>query len=94
MTVRQRNNPLHGITLKAMLEQMVDQFGWEGLARDIPINCFLVEPSLASALKYLRKAPRARLKVEQIYLRFTVTTSLPSRSGGGSRSLARPVMRR
>jgi uncharacterized protein (DUF2132 family) len=70
MTVRQRNNPLHAVTLEAMLRQMVDQFGWEGLARDIPINCFLVEPTLASALKYLRKAPRARLKVEQIYLRF------------------------
>jgi len=70
MTVRQPNNPLHGVTLEMMLRQMVDRFGWEGLARDIPINCFVVDPNLASALKYLRKAPRARLKVERIYLRF------------------------
>ena len=70
MTVRQPNNPLHGVTLEMMLRQMIDRFGWEGLARDIPINCFLVDPSLASALKYLRKAPRARQKVEKIYLRF------------------------
>ena len=66
----QPNNPLHGVTLEMMLRQMIDRFGWEGLARDIPINCFLVDPSLASALKYLRKAPRARQKVEEVYLRF------------------------
>jgi uncharacterized protein (DUF2132 family) len=70
MTARQPNNPLHGVTLEMMLRQMVDRFGWEGLARDIPINCFIVDPSLASALKYLRKAPRARQKVEKVYLRF------------------------
>ena len=67
---RQPNNPLHGVTLEMMLQQMVDRFGWDGLARDVPIRCFLVEPSLTSALKYLRKAPRARRKVEEIYLAF------------------------
>ena len=66
----QPNNPLHGVTLEMMLRQMVDRFGWDGLARDIPINCFRVDPSLTSALKYLRKAPRARQKVEEIYVRF------------------------
>jgi uncharacterized protein (DUF2132 family) len=70
VSARQPNNPLHGITLEMMLRQMVDQFGWDGLARDIPINCFLVDPSVPSALKYLRKAPRARQKVEAIYARF------------------------
>jgi uncharacterized protein (DUF2132 family) len=70
MTDRQPNNPLHGVTLEMMLQQMVERFGWEGLARDIPINCFLVEPSMNSALKYLRKAPRARAKVEAVYARF------------------------
>jgi uncharacterized protein (DUF2132 family) len=67
MTVRQPNNPLHGVTLEMMLRQMIDRFGWEGLARDIPINCFLVDPTMASALKYLRKAPRARQEVEKLY---------------------------
>jgi uncharacterized protein (DUF2132 family) len=70
MTVRQPNNPLHGVTLEMMLRQMVDRYGWEGLARDIPINCFRVDPSMASALKYLRKAPRARQEVEKVYLLF------------------------
>lgn len=70
MTARQPNNPLHGVTLEMMLQQMVDRFGWEGLARDIPINCFRVDPSMSSALKYLRKAPRARARVEDVYLRF------------------------
>lgn len=70
MSARQPNNPLHGVTLEQMLREMVEHSGWDGLARDIPINCFRVDPSLVSALKYLRKAPRARLKVEQIYLAF------------------------
>jgi uncharacterized protein (DUF2132 family) len=66
----QPNNPLHGITLEAMLREMVERFGWDGLARDIPIRCFRVDPSMTSALKYLRKAPRARRKVEDVYARF------------------------
>ena len=70
MPNRQPNNPLHGVTLEMMLQQMVDHSGWEGLARDIPINCFRVDPSMTSALKYLRKAPRARGKVEELYARF------------------------
>lgn len=70
MTAPQPNNPLHGVTLEMMLREMVDRFGWDGLARDVPINCFLVDPSLSSALKYLRKAPRARRKVEEAYVRF------------------------
>jgi len=69
MTTPQRNNPLHGVPLQMMLEQMVDRFGWDGLARDVPLRCFLVDPSMVSALKYLRKAPRARKKVEEVYLR-------------------------
>jgi len=70
MTTPQRNNPLHGVTLQMMLEQLVDRFGWEGLARDVPLRCFLVDPTMVSALKYLRKAPRARKKVEEVYLSF------------------------
>ena len=73
MPDRQPNNPLHGINLETMLRQMVERFGWDGLARDIPIRCFIVEPSLTSALKYLRKAPRTRKKVEDLYVR-SVTT--------------------
>ena len=70
MTSEQPNNPLHGITLERMLRDMVEHAGWEGLARDIPIQCFRVDPSMTSALKYLRKAPRARKKVEDLYVRF------------------------
>lgn len=79
MPARQPNNPLHGVTLEIMLRQMVDRFGWEGLARDIPINCFRVEPSLTSALKYLRKASRARQKVEAVYARFIAGRQDPTR---------------
>jgi uncharacterized protein (DUF2132 family) len=77
MTIRQPNNPLHGVTLEMMLRQMIDRFGWDGLARDIPIKCFTVDPSLTSALKYLRKAPRARQKVEKIYLRLVAAPKGP-----------------
>jgi uncharacterized protein (DUF2132 family) len=70
MATPQPNNPLHGVTLERMIREMVEQFGWEGLARDVPIACFRVEPSMTSALKYLRKAPRARQKVENVYRQF------------------------
>ena len=75
MTTPQPRNPLHGITLETMLREMVAHAGWDGLARDIPINCFRVDPSITSALKYLRKAPRARQKVEEIYARFVAGRS-------------------
>ena len=70
MSGSQPNNPLHGVTLERMLREMVEAFGWEGLARDVPISCFRVDPSMTSALKYLRKASRSREKVEACYLRF------------------------
>jgi uncharacterized protein (DUF2132 family) len=70
MTPSQPNNPLHGVTLEQMLREMVDAHGWDGLARDVPVNCFRVNPTLTSALKYLRKAPRARRQVEELYVDF------------------------
>jgi uncharacterized protein (DUF2132 family) len=66
----QPNNPLHGITLEQMLREMVERWGWEGIARDMPIACFKDAPTITSALKYLRKAPRARAKFEDLYARF------------------------
>lgn len=65
----QPNNPLHGVTLAAMLEFLVAHHGWQAMARDVPIRCFTHEPSLTSSLKFLRKVPWARAKVEQLYLR-------------------------
>lgn len=62
------NDPLHGITLQMILEVLVEKFGWEELAERIPINCFSHEPSITSSLKFLRKTPWARAKVEALYL--------------------------
>jgi uncharacterized protein (DUF2132 family) len=64
----QKNNPLHGITLEMILHHLVDQFGWEELGYRIRINCFISDPSIQSSLKFLRKTPWARTKVEQLYL--------------------------
>ncbi|MGC4020856.1 MAG: VF530 family protein [Cyclobacteriaceae bacterium] len=64
----QPNNPLHGKTLKMILEFLVDQYGWEDLGRIIPINCFRYDPSIKSSLTFLRKTPWARKKVEDLYL--------------------------
>jgi uncharacterized protein (DUF2132 family) len=64
----QPRNPLHGITLARMVEDLVDYFGWDELARRIPIRCFSHEPSVSSSLKFLRKTPWAREKVEALYL--------------------------
>lgn len=68
MTVRQTNNPLHGITLEMILNQLVSQYGWEGLGQQINIRCFTHDPSLGSSLKFLRRNPWAREKVESLYL--------------------------
>jgi uncharacterized protein (DUF2132 family) len=65
----QPNNPLHGITLAAVLEYLIDTIGWQAMAEAVDIRCFTHEPSLTSSLKFLRKVPWARAKVEALYLR-------------------------
>ena len=65
----QPNNPLHGVTLAAVLEYLVDAYGWEELGARINIRCFNSEPSIKSSLTFLRKTEWARDKVEQLYLR-------------------------
>ena len=64
----QPRNPLHGLTLEAIVTALVAQYGWEGLAERVPLRCFSSEPSVASSLKLLRKTPWAREKVESLYL--------------------------
>jgi uncharacterized protein (DUF2132 family) len=61
-------DPLHGITLERMVKELQFKFGWDGLGYHIRINCFLNDPSLKSSLKFLRKTPWAREKVEKLYL--------------------------
>jgi len=61
-------DPLHGVTLERMLTELVDHFGWAELAERIQIQCFVNEPSIGSSLKFLRKTPWARTKVENLYL--------------------------
>ena len=69
MTIEQPNNPLHGITLETMLTRLVEKYGWEKLGSLITIKCFTIDPSIKSSLKFLRKTPWARKKVEDLYLR-------------------------
>lgn len=64
----QPNNPLHGVTLEAILTYLVENYGWEYLNRRIPINCFFSHPSIKSSLTFLRRQPWARDKVEKLYL--------------------------
>ena len=66
---QQPNNPLHGVTLAAILEHLVATIGWDAMARAVDIRCFTNEPSITSSLKFLRRVPWARAKVEQLYLR-------------------------
>lgn len=68
MTGARRGDPLHGITLQAMIEHLVERYGWEGLGSRIPIRCFTHDPSITSSLKFLRRTPWARAKVESLYL--------------------------
>ena len=64
----QPRNPLHGITLEAMLTALVSAYGWRGLGERIALRCFMVDPSIGSSLKFLRRTPWAREKVESLYL--------------------------
>ncbi len=59
---------LHGVTLESVLTRLVEHYGWEALGRKIEINCFTSDPSIKSSLKFLRKTPWARTKVEELYL--------------------------
>lgn len=68
MNPSQPNNPLHGVTLKAMLEYLVAEYGWERLGERIRIGSFREQPSISSSLKFLRKTDWARVKVERLYL--------------------------
>jgi uncharacterized protein (DUF2132 family) len=64
----QPRNPLHGMTLEKIITQLADYYGWEGLGERINIRCFTHDPSVNSSLKFLRKTPWAREKVESLYL--------------------------
>ncbi len=65
----QLNNPLHGVKLLHMVEALVAFYGWEQLALRVPVRCFTFDPSVKSSLKFLRKTPWAREKLEQLYYR-------------------------
>ncbi len=64
-----QNDPLHGVTLKMMLEQLHQKYGWDGLSARININCFKKDPSIKSSLTFLRRTPWAREKVERLFLK-------------------------
>lgn len=68
MSEQQNKDPLHGVTLEQIVTSLVESFGWEKLGKRIDIKCFNSDPSVKSSLKFLRKAPWARAKVESLYL--------------------------
>lgn len=68
MNSQRNRDPLHGVTLEMALTFLVEKFGWEELGRRITIKCFTNDPSIASSLKFLRKTPWARAKVEALYV--------------------------
>jgi uncharacterized protein (DUF2132 family) len=68
------NDPLHGLTLEAIVTALQEYYGWEELGKLIPVRCFNSDPSIASSLKFLRRTPWARAKVEELYL-YTLRTA-------------------
>ena len=68
ITKSQVNDPLHGVTLEEIVKSLVESYGWEKLGRRIDIKCFNSDPSVTSSLKFLRRTPWARKKVEGLYL--------------------------
>lgn len=68
MSSHQPNNPLHGLTLEVVLTRLVEKLGWDTLAAHVPVNCFRSNPSVSSSLKFLRRTPWARTRVEALYV--------------------------
>lgn len=68
MSNEQPKDPMHGVTLEMVLTRLVNQYGWEELGKQITIKCFTNDPSIQSSLKFLRRTPWARRKVEELYL--------------------------
>ena len=68
MSNEQPGNPLHGVTLENVVTRLVDNYGWDGLAERVDINCFKNDPSIKSSLKFLRRTEWARKKVESLYI--------------------------
>lgn len=68
MSTQRAKDPLHGITLEALLNALVANYGWDKLAKEVKINCFKSDPSIKSSLKFLRRTPWARTEVETLYL--------------------------
>ncbi|MBI5556214.1 MAG: DUF2132 domain-containing protein [Deltaproteobacteria bacterium] len=68
MSEQQANNPLHGVTLEQIVNTLAEHYGWEELGKRIDIRCFTSNPSVNSSLKFLRRTPWARKKVEDLYL--------------------------
>ncbi len=68
MSDSQPNNPLHGITMEMIITALVERYGWEALGQHIAIRCFQENPSIKSSLKFLRRTPWARARVEDLYL--------------------------
>jgi uncharacterized protein (DUF2132 family) len=85
MTDRDAKDPLHGVTLEAVLTRLVEYYGWERLGRLITIKCFTTDPSIKSSLHFLRRTPWARKKVEDLYVRHI--------KKGGGRGLTTAVSR-
>jgi uncharacterized protein (DUF2132 family) len=77
-------DPLHGITLEMMLNELVEHFGWPGLGERIAVRCFRADPSVTSSLKFLRKTPWARQKVEMLYGFMRREQQRAARTGGKS----------
>lgn len=68
MSNQQANNPLHGVTLEYIVNSLNEHYGWDELGKRINIRCFNIDPSVKSSLKFLRKTPWARKKVEDLYI--------------------------
>jgi uncharacterized protein (DUF2132 family) len=78
----QAKNPLHGVTLERMLNELVEHFGWAAMGERIRIRCFTDDPSVASSLRFVRKTPWARDKVEGMYLFMLRDRARRARGGG------------
>ena len=79
----QPNNPFHGVTLEKILTDLQQRYGWEWLGERVAVRCFLFDPSIKSSLKFLRRTPWARSKVENLYWKYLNDTAAERSAEGG-----------
>lgn len=81
MNMQHPRDPLHGVKLATIMDELLEHYGWDELGRRLPVRCFIMNPSISSSLKFLRRTPWAREKIEALYIAYKAGTAIEAGPG-------------